>query len=86
MEHSAYELSAHAAERIRRRGIDEAWITEALAAPDRVEPDRLDPAVRHALKKIAACEGRVLRVVYNPTVSPPRIVSVHFDRRLKGRL
>jgi len=30
--------------------------------------------------------GRVLRVMYNQTVTLWRIVSVHFDRKLKGKL
>jgi hypothetical protein len=31
-------------------------------------------------------DDRILRVVYNPNVHPPRIVTVFFDRKMKGRL
>jgi predicted esterase YcpF (UPF0227 family) len=34
-------------------------------------------------KAIAEKENRVLHVVVNPAVSPQRIVTVFFDRRLK---
>jgi hypothetical protein len=83
---SGYQLSHHARRRIERRQIRLEWIAAALTNPDRVEPDALDPAVRHALKKIKEKDNRVLRLVYNPSVEPPRIVSVYFDRRLKGKI
>jgi hypothetical protein len=82
----AYVLSRHAQRRVDRRQIRVEWIAETLKDPDRVDPDRQDPTVRHALKKIPEMEHRVLRVVYNPTVQPVRVVSVHFDRRLRGKL
>ncbi|MGD0464739.1 MAG: DUF4258 domain-containing protein [Tepidisphaeraceae bacterium] len=81
-----YQLSQHAKRRIERRQIRLEWISATLANPDRTDPDHQDPALRHALKKIQEMDNRVLRVVYNSTVVPPRIVSVHFDRRLKGAL
>ena len=81
-----YVLSLHARRRVERRQIREDWISAALANPDRVELDRQDTAVRHVLKKIPEMDNRVLRVVYNNMVEPWRIVSVHFDRRLKGKL
>ena len=40
----------------------------------------------HHLRTIEQCEGRVLRVLYNETVTPVRIVSVFLDRRMKGKL
>jgi len=39
----------------------------------------------HALGRIAERDGRVLRVVYNAAVRPPRIVTVYFDRRERGK-
>ena len=80
-----YELTAHAAVVISERGIDLDWIERTLAEPHRTEQDRTDPALRHALRRIAAHDDRVLRVVYNASVSPPRIVTAYFDRRQKGK-
>jgi len=39
----------------------------------------------HALGRIAERDGRVLRVVYNALVQPPRIVTAYFDRRERGK-
>jgi hypothetical protein len=81
-----YQLSKHARRRIERRQIRLEWIADALTSPDRLEPDALDPTLRHALKKIGEMDNRVLRLVYNPSVVPPRIVSVYFDRSLRGKV
>ncbi len=81
-----YELSDHAAKRLLARQIESRWIEMALTEPDLEEPDRVDSAVRHALKRIAEADNRILRVVYNATTTPSRIISVYFDRRMKGKL
>jgi hypothetical protein len=39
----------------------------------------------HAFLRIAERNHRVLRVVYNPDVHPVRVITVYFDRRLRGR-
>jgi hypothetical protein len=80
-----YELTAHAAVVIAERGIDLEWIERTLAQPDRTETDRADPSLTHALRGIAEHDDRVLRVVYNAAVSPPKIVTAYFDRRQKGK-
>jgi hypothetical protein len=81
-----YELSHHAAKRMAERKIDPRWLDMALSQPDRQEQDPVDPAARHALKRIAEMDNRILRVVYNTVVSPARIISVYFDRGMKGKL
>jgi hypothetical protein len=55
-----------------------------LSAPERVEQHASDPALRHALARIPERDGRVLRVVYNASVNPPRVVTAYFDRRQRG--
>src|SRR5712692_8473803 len=60
------------------------WVVRVLAKPDRIEADRFDAALTHALGRIAERDGRTLRVVYNGSVNPPRIVTVYFDRRPRG--
>jgi hypothetical protein len=31
-------------------------------------------------------DNRVLRVIYNKTVDPAAVITVYFDRRMKGKL
>jgi hypothetical protein len=81
-----YELSDHAARRIAERNIERRWIEMTLDEPDRQEPDPIDPSAKHAFKQIAEMDDRVLRVVYNTTATPVRIISAYFDRRMKGKL
>lgn len=78
-----YELSMHAASVATRRAIRSDWIALTLEAPARVEPDRRDPVLVHHLRKIDEFGGRVLRVVFDPTKVPVRIVTVYFDRAVK---
>jgi hypothetical protein len=80
-----YEISDHAADVITEREIETTWVVRVLANPERTEPDRSDPKLTHALGRIAEREDRVLRVVYNGSAIPPRIVTVYFDRRQRGR-
>jgi len=82
---AGYELTDHAAAVIAEREIDVAWIARVLAKPERTEKDREDSALTHALARIAERDDRVLRVVYNASVDPPRIVTSYFDRRERGR-
>jgi hypothetical protein len=55
-----------------------------LGNPDRTEPGKVDPSLTHALGRIPEHGDRVLRVVYNGNVDPPRIVTAYFDRGQKG--
>lgn len=80
-----FDLTAHAATVIARRGIDPEWVGRVLSAPERVEQHASDPALRHALARIAERGDRVLRVVYNASVNPPRVVTAYFDRRQRGK-
>ena len=80
-----YELSDHAADVMAEREIETTWVVRVLAKPERTEADRSDPVLTHALGRIAERDDRVLRVVYNATVDPPRIVTVYFDRRQRGK-
>ena len=70
-----YELTAHAAVVIAEREIELAWVDRAFLDPERTEADRHDPSLRHALRRIAERNDRVLRVIYNDSVDPPKIVT-----------
>jgi hypothetical protein len=80
-----YGLSEHAAGVLAERGIETTWVVRVLTKPERTEADRADPALTHALGRITERDDRVLRVVYNASVHPPRIVTVYFDRRRRGK-
>ena len=82
----AYQLSRHAAHVAAERGIRREWIEQTLAHPQRVEPDAEDATLFHALAVIEAFEDRVLRVIYNQKHDPWIVVTVYFDRGMKGRL
>lgn len=57
-----------------------------LRAPQKVELDSKDPDLRHALLTITDYDNRVLRVIYNVKVTPNKVVSVYFDRKMRGKL
>ncbi len=85
-EHSDYELSEHALIMIREREISIEWIEKVFYNPDITENDRNDTALLHALGKISEHGDRVLRVIYNDVIKPRKIVTVYFDRKMKGKL
>ena len=81
-----YVLSEHAGNVMRERGVAPEWVAAAMATPDLVLPHEQDATLRYAFKRIPDFGNRVLRVVYNETVDPPVIVTVYFDRTMKGKL
>jgi hypothetical protein len=68
---------------MNERHIPEEWVRQAIALPDRHETPM--DGTMHFIKAIPKYGGRFLRVVVNPTVSPQRVVTVFFDRRLGRR-
>jgi hypothetical protein len=82
----AYQLTSHAETALRKRKIELAWLERALADPDWREVDASKPGLTHAFVRIAERNDRVLRVVYNATVDPVRVITAYFDRRLRGKL
>ena len=81
-----YELSDHASRVLNERQIKIEWLESVLHAPERREPDQGNSNLTHLLSRIAEHGNRVLRVVANENVSPIRIVTVYFDRKMKGKL
>jgi hypothetical protein len=76
-------LSAHAATVLKERGISAEWMERVLLSPERSEFDRADPELRHAIGPISERGDRYLRVIYNSSTLPWRIVTLYFDRGLK---
>lgn len=83
---SRFVLTEHARGQIEDREIPLEWVERTLLNPQLTELDRDDSDLRHALARVPEFGNRVLRVVYNHTVTPPRIVTVFFDRRQRNRL
>lgn len=81
-----FTMSEHAEIAVRARGIALEWIERVLASPARIEADRDDRNATHALGVIPEHGDRVLRVIYNHTSNPPHLVTVYFDRKMKGKL
>ncbi len=74
------EFSKHASDIMRERGIPEEWVQRALDSPDRTEV--APETTSHYIKAIPEHGGRFLRVVVNTHVTPWRVVTAFFDRRL----
>ena len=81
-----YALTKHAQEALTEREISAEWMERALISPELVLPDPDDPAVERRFRKIPEFGERVLRVAVNTAVEPNRVVSVFFDRQMKGKL
>jgi uncharacterized DUF497 family protein len=81
-----YELTNHAKKALAEREIPVEWLERTLAQPELTLPDPDDTEVERRFRKIPEFGGRVLRVAVNTTVEPVRIVSVFFDRTMKGQL
>jgi hypothetical protein len=81
-----FELTKHAKKVLTEREIPVKWLERTLAAPELVLPDPDDARVERRYRRIPEFGGRVLRVAVNTTVEPKRVVSVFFDRQMKGRL
>ena len=81
-----YELTKPAQKALEERGIQIEWMDRTLSAPECVLPDPEDATVKRYFRCIPEFGGRVLRVAVNTTVEPKRVVSVFFDRTMKGKL
>lgn len=81
-----FVLTQHANEAMRERGILVEWVERAFEHPQLREPDPHDTAIERRYCQIGECANRVLRVAVNASVEPNRVVSVFFDRKMKGKL
>jgi hypothetical protein len=81
-----YTLSKHAQDAVLEREIRIEWLSATLADPVITVQDADDADLVHALKPIAEHGSRVLRVIYNKSKMPPNVVTVYFDRTMKGKL
>ena len=82
----SYTLTGHAKKVLAEREIPLEWLERALDEPMLRQPDPEDPSLERRYRPIPEFDGRVLRVVVNPSVEPVRVVSVFFDRSMRGKL
>lgn len=81
-----YELTQHAQKVLDEREITLEWMELTLSSPALILSDVNDPALERRFRQIPEYGGRVLCVVVNTAVEPNRMVSVFFDRQMKGKL
>jgi len=81
-----YVISKHAQLVMDRRLIKKEWLDQVFNNPEHKEQDAFDKTVTRIFGKILEQENRVLRVSVNFNKQPPMIVSVHFDRAMKGKI
>ena len=80
------EFTKHAAQVMAERAVSVEWVERVVSKPKLREPDPNDPEVERFFCPIPERDDRVLRVAVNTRVSPWRVVSVFFDRNMKGEL
>lgn len=68
------------------RGIAASWLEAVLEHPEVIEPDKADATLEHRLGRIPEFENRVLRVVAKMKSRPVVIVTIYFDRAMRGKL
>jgi len=81
-----FELTQHAARVLAEREIAVEWVERTLVEPELRLPDPDDHAVERRFRRIPEFGGRVLRVAVKVTVEPERVLSVFFDRTMRGKL
>jgi len=82
----SHTLTEHAKKVLEEREIPLEWLERALNEPALCQPDPDDASLERRYRSIPEFGGRVLRVVVDPSVEPVRVVSVFFDRSMRGKL
>ena len=75
----------HALRRMAKRSLRREWIERAVNHPVRIEPDNYDTTLEHRLAVVPELANRALRVIVSKG-EPRRIITVHLDRKMKGKL
>lgn len=70
---------------LEERGIEKEWVARVIGAPERDEAHAHDVELRYAIGQIPEYGNRWLRVVYNSSLQPVRIVTAYFDRSVRGK-
>jgi len=78
-----YIFTKHALDMMEERNISEPWVWQTINESENTFTS--EDGNLHFTKPISEKENRVLHVVVNPNVSPKRIVTLFFDRRLRSK-
>ena len=81
-----YTLTEHARKVLVEREIPLEWLERVRREPALREADPDDVSLERWYRPIPESDGRVLRAVVNISVEPVRVVSVFFDRSMRGKL
>ena len=81
-----FELTHHAQKVLEERQIPVEWLERTLNLPELRQPDPKDATVERRFRRIPEYGGRVLRVAVTTAVEANQVVSVFFDRQMKGKL
>jgi uncharacterized DUF497 family protein len=82
---SSEHFTQHALKRMAKRQLRQEWIEQVIARPARIEPDEYDPDLEHRLAAVPELANRVLRVIVSKGETK-RVVTVHPDRKMKGKI
>ena len=74
----------HCEDMLKERSIPKSWVEQTIGEPEKSE-DKQD-GTRHYLRRIPEHGNKWVRVIVNITEEPNKVVTVFFDRRLKGKL
>lgn len=80
------EYTRHAVQVMEERIIPMDWVERVVTEPTLRTSDAIDPEVERFFRRIPEHGGRVLRVAVNTRAAPWRVVSVFFDRGMRGEL
>lgn len=80
------EYTKHALDVMDERNIPVEWIERTVSDLALRLPDRDYPEVERFFRAVPEYGNRVLRVAVNTNVATWRVVSVFFDRGMRGRL
>ena len=80
------EYTRHARRVMEERQIRVEWVESAVSVPALRTLDPVDSEVERFFRRIPEQDNRVLRVAVNTRVAPWRVVSVFFDRSMRGEL
>ena len=79
------EFTKHAVDVMEERTIPMEWVERVVAEPTMRAPDPNDSEVERFFRRIPERGDRVLRAAVNTRVAPWRVVSVFFDRGMRGK-
>ena len=80
------DFTRHAVHVMEERMIPKGWVQKVVTEPALRIADPNDAEVERFFRRIPEHGDRVLRVAVNTRVAPWRVVSVFFDRSMRGEL